>query len=436
MLKEYFKQKGQAMVLYALMLPVMFTFVGVAADFGWWYLNESRLQNAADAAVLAGAKKILSDEGSGSDRNYVTFISESDENFLDIVKTNIISQRNTRDGDKKAASITLDNLSNDSKYEHKEALNAIDDEYTMTDSWNKSTVKLTRIMYIDKNDWDTLYYMIKLNSKANHLFSIMEQFGDMNLSAVAVTKLTKYKPEHGETMYSQLFSLEKTKNYATWNHIEHEYKSIDPTDYAYMGVTNSENAARARTIQTQGNWYKEGNNYRTETLALNGESMAMSTYTVRQSGAKSVNQRIFDNLFIDFKVDISKSFKVDEDLGGDNPISNATYDTGYNLMENGLTSNNSQYKYDSNYKYASWTEQEKAAMNYRIHTLINIGKWNGSSYTYEYEVRENKEPPDPLYVYIENENNYTTRILIFLFCKPMKKAPDFRTGLFVLEFCS
>lgn len=50
-----FKQRGQALVLYGLLIPFLFLFVGVGLDLGWYYLNVSRLQNAADAAALAGA---------------------------------------------------------------------------------------------------------------------------------------------------------------------------------------------------------------------------------------------------------------------------------------------------------------------------------------------------------------------------------------------
>ncbi|MBR1398271.1 MAG: pilus assembly protein, partial [Selenomonadaceae bacterium] len=58
-------QRGQALILYALLLPTIFIFVGLAFDFGWWYLNLSRLQNAADSAALAGAHQIAKDESSG-----------------------------------------------------------------------------------------------------------------------------------------------------------------------------------------------------------------------------------------------------------------------------------------------------------------------------------------------------------------------------------
>ena len=53
------RQFGQTLVFFALLVPILFLFAGVAIDLGWYYLNVSRLQNAADAAVLAGAKELL-----------------------------------------------------------------------------------------------------------------------------------------------------------------------------------------------------------------------------------------------------------------------------------------------------------------------------------------------------------------------------------------
>ncbi len=62
MFEKFFKtvrQKGQVLVFYAFAIPTLFLFVGAAADFGWYYLNVSRMQNAADAAVTAGVSKFL-----------------------------------------------------------------------------------------------------------------------------------------------------------------------------------------------------------------------------------------------------------------------------------------------------------------------------------------------------------------------------------------
>src|SRR2546428_4378203 len=46
--------RGQTLVIVALMLTALFGFVGLVADIGWYELNMVRLQRAADAAALAG----------------------------------------------------------------------------------------------------------------------------------------------------------------------------------------------------------------------------------------------------------------------------------------------------------------------------------------------------------------------------------------------
>ena len=47
------------MTLYGLLIPFLLLVVGVGLDLGWYYLNVSRLQNAADAAALAGAQALV-----------------------------------------------------------------------------------------------------------------------------------------------------------------------------------------------------------------------------------------------------------------------------------------------------------------------------------------------------------------------------------------
>ncbi|RHM54572.1 hypothetical protein DWZ54_07975 [Mitsuokella sp. AF33-22] len=49
-------QQGAILVLTAFLLPFIIAFTGLAVDFGNLYVQHQRLQNAADAAVLAGAK--------------------------------------------------------------------------------------------------------------------------------------------------------------------------------------------------------------------------------------------------------------------------------------------------------------------------------------------------------------------------------------------
>jgi len=65
-----FVQRGQMLLFYALMIPVMLLFIGLALDLGWYYLNVSRLQNAADAAALAGAKALMTNDENFSEFKY------------------------------------------------------------------------------------------------------------------------------------------------------------------------------------------------------------------------------------------------------------------------------------------------------------------------------------------------------------------------------
>ena len=56
-------QKGAVLVFFALLLPVIVFFAGMAIDFGRAYMHKSYLQNAADAAALAGASAVAGGKG-------------------------------------------------------------------------------------------------------------------------------------------------------------------------------------------------------------------------------------------------------------------------------------------------------------------------------------------------------------------------------------
>ena len=87
-LKQFkWKQRGQVLAFYAVLIPTLFVFVGVGLDLGWYYLTVSRMQNAADAAVMAGAWKFLEDEGTLSDY--------SDARLIDFVPNYILKDPDT-----------------------------------------------------------------------------------------------------------------------------------------------------------------------------------------------------------------------------------------------------------------------------------------------------------------------------------------------------
>lgn len=50
-------QRGNVLVWFALLLPVLFGFMALSVDLARLYLTKVELQNAADAAALAGAYK-------------------------------------------------------------------------------------------------------------------------------------------------------------------------------------------------------------------------------------------------------------------------------------------------------------------------------------------------------------------------------------------
>ena len=58
-------QRGAILVLTAFLLPFIIAFTGLAVDFGSAYVRRSQLQNAADAAVLAGAYHLDDNQADG-----------------------------------------------------------------------------------------------------------------------------------------------------------------------------------------------------------------------------------------------------------------------------------------------------------------------------------------------------------------------------------
>jgi len=61
-MREKQAEKGTVIVFIALMLPFLILFAGMAIDIGRGYLHKSDMQNAADAASLAGVEKVSSSQ--------------------------------------------------------------------------------------------------------------------------------------------------------------------------------------------------------------------------------------------------------------------------------------------------------------------------------------------------------------------------------------
>ena len=61
-------QRGQIIVFTAILLPFIIAMCGLTVDFGNMYVHKSKLQNAADAAAIAGAYA-YADNGENKDQH-------------------------------------------------------------------------------------------------------------------------------------------------------------------------------------------------------------------------------------------------------------------------------------------------------------------------------------------------------------------------------
>lgn len=69
-------QKGAFLVFAALLLPFLFIFAGFVVDFGYAWAYKSKLQNAADAAALAGASHFANGDSYGEHPNADSYANQ------------------------------------------------------------------------------------------------------------------------------------------------------------------------------------------------------------------------------------------------------------------------------------------------------------------------------------------------------------------------
>ena len=142
-------------------------FVCVGLDFGWYYLNVSRLQNAADAAVLAGAQELVKDT----------------ENFSNIQSISLVdSYRGTTDDTDISAGNAV------AKFYADKNLSNSDAAAEMTNSWTKGTVTDIETLYKDGDG--NFYYVVHLMENIKH-FIMPGWFDDMGAPVVAIAMLSK-----------------------------------------------------------------------------------------------------------------------------------------------------------------------------------------------------------------------------------------------------
>lgn len=93
-LQKLRNQHGAVFALTALLVPVLFGFMGLGYDVGNLYLHKARLQDTADATSLAGARGYVNELKKGSSTGVISLPTESDDtqtkknNAIAALKTN------------------------------------------------------------------------------------------------------------------------------------------------------------------------------------------------------------------------------------------------------------------------------------------------------------------------------------------------------------
>lgn len=176
--KDKLKQRGQIFLVYAFFVPLLFFFVGITFDLSWYFVNVSRMQNAADAAVIAGAQTLIGENG-----NLYYYV---DKTFVKGYNEQNVSEfyQDTTLGDTIAKTYVRKNLARRS---------GDWDDDTIIDSWTKNELYFESILLGDKNDnFETLYYHVMLEEDVPHMF-LNGWFDDtMNAKVSAVVKISQY----------------------------------------------------------------------------------------------------------------------------------------------------------------------------------------------------------------------------------------------------
>ena len=307
------------MVLYALLIPILFLFVGLGIDLGWYFLNVSRLQNAADAAALAGAWKLvevdedywpvaLSKPPTDLQEYNVFYVWNGTTNKYDkkdITKTAVLEGKAEAIfyANKNLISVGTDNIDNERNDLSKEK---VSNEWSTKENLRNVKIETTLygkvmdIAYEDKYDISssgTKYYKVTLTERIAHLF--LSGFEPMDATVVSYVMLTP----HDKSLVESIKPLEETKTIHNWEYQDkfhnftgnwnHYRQSVDSSDEGKNGVKNIV--------------YQTGDNFRTETITITPEkNKTKSIVETSANGGKSFDMDDTDSINIDFNQD----FKV------------------------------------------------------------------------------------------------------------------------------
>ncbi len=333
------RQRGQMLVLFALMIPIILLFVGLALDLGWYYFNVSRLQNAADAAALAGARAIQDNsEDALGIQYYVDSLAGNNlpQDFDDYEKINsqnfgtLVNYRNVNDpNDTRGRDLLMHGRNNVEEYMHKNLAktalaSSSADNWKLagtTDGWGlfkneadnavTGTIDLKYKIVDGKNDkYGQLYYVVTLTEKIRHFF-LPGWFEGMNATVKAVVLLEP----HDSDLLSAMWALERTKVIDNWEY-QNYYKGTD--GFYYAGKWNHYQAGKG-SDKTKGIKYSDGDSYRTESVVIKTQDRTKDSTSngikTDANGKTFYDVNTVDSINIDFRAEILKKFTTDWDLG-------------------------------------------------------------------------------------------------------------------------
>lgn len=340
-----FRNRGQVLILYALLMPVFVLMAGVGLDLGWYYLNVSRLQNAADAAALAGAKTLVQQSDFN---NYLVVSLASNQlptDFDDYEKaysntfdsttiaTGVLNNykkigevtSSLEESRKVAEEYVRKNLSNDQEVSESSSwktLSAIDNWSISTNEANKKvngTIELKYKIVDGKNDvYGPRYFVVNLTEKIRHLF-MPGWFDDMDAPVRAVVLL---RP-HYKGLIEPMEQLERTEVIDNWEYA----KKYRGTVGAYAGKWNHYQAG-IRSNSNYGIRYTSGNSNRTESVIVKtsrktaGKNVIASAdgssgEATDANGGNWYSATEVDSINIDMRAEVKGKFSTDWDIGYD-----------------------------------------------------------------------------------------------------------------------
>ena len=174
-LAKLLKPSGQVSVLFAFLMPIFILLLGAVLDLGWYYLNVSRLQNAADAAAVAGAQKILTDKTNFSNYKSVALVRKY---------PGTVSNQYRHSNESELKTIT-ESHETTRGYASK---NLSGNEEILINSWTKNEIEHDApIIYEHDNN---LYFVVQLKDTIKHFF-LPGWFDDMDAPVTSVAMMSK-----------------------------------------------------------------------------------------------------------------------------------------------------------------------------------------------------------------------------------------------------